>query len=121
MKPVSLKTLAGGTVVERFNYELRKLVENIVDPNTPADKLRKITLEVKVKPDKNREFGPAEIIIKSTLAPLTGIGTNLYFGTEQNKAVAYEHNPDQTSFPEMSPDNIGDREKIENISKYKIK
>jgi hypothetical protein len=42
--PVTLVTLANGAAMELFDSELSKVVENILDPNTLPDTVRKVIL-----------------------------------------------------------------------------
>ena len=50
---VSLDTLMGGEIIDRFKYEFNRVVENIADPNTTLSK-RSITIKMDVKPNKSR-------------------------------------------------------------------
>lgn len=45
MIKLTVESLYGGGAVERFHGELEKAIANIVDPNTPAKKPRKVKLE----------------------------------------------------------------------------
>lgn len=88
---LSIDKLAGGALAEKLNIELRKLAENVKDPNTKADAVRTVTVTIKVKPDENRQFSTTEISTKSTLAPAKGIATNFIFDfTKEGKAVVKE-------------------------------
>ena len=66
---VSLTNLGGGAAVELFDNELALVLDNIQDPNTEARKVRKITLEITIKPDNDRSFGEVMIQAKSAIAP----------------------------------------------------
>ena len=46
MIKLTVESLYGGGAVERFHGELEKAIANIVDPNTPAKKPRKVKLEM---------------------------------------------------------------------------
>ena len=77
MEKLSLATICDGTAVERFDYELQKVLENINDLNTDAEATREITLKVKIKPDENREMLKTEMSISSKpagLSPVASIG-----------------------------------------------
>lgn len=88
---VSLDSLANGAAVERFDYELQRVLENISDINTRADAMREVTLKVKIKPNDDRSFAMVEIIASSKLAPVKPEATSFHL----NGARATEFNPKQ--------------------------
>jgi len=102
---ISLSNLKDGAAIEIFDYELQKVLKNILDPNTNAEAVREITLKVKIKPDKNRDFGPVSIQGISKLAPAEPIVTQAFFGRAGAKIVAHEYDPKQGNlFEEKAPD-----------------
>ena len=44
MKDINMETFANGAFTEQINRELKKVTENIQDPNTDATAKRKITI-----------------------------------------------------------------------------
>lgn len=92
---VTLETLGEGAAIELFNDELRKVLENILDPNTEADKAREIKLLVKIIPNDDRSITQTVIECTSKLASARGVKTILYVGRKNGDAVATEHNPKQ--------------------------
>ena len=56
MIKLTVESLYGGGAVERFHGELEKAIANIVDPNTPAKKPRKVKLEMIIKPNEHRNM-----------------------------------------------------------------
>lgn len=66
---VSLSELNDGGLQQRFNNELKKVAENIMDPNTDETKKRKIQINIDVIPRGNRDAMGFEIEVKSTLLP----------------------------------------------------
>ena len=46
LKQIGLVTMSGGDIVERFNAELEKLVQNIDDPDTDPGAKREINLKM---------------------------------------------------------------------------
>lgn len=93
---VSLETLGGGACVEKFEDELKKVIENILDPNTTLA-TRKITLTVSFKPDESRQISVTDVDTKSTLAPRKPFRTSLFMGKRNGVAMAEEPNPGQVS------------------------
>lgn len=47
----SIIDMARGAIKERVDYEMTRVVENILDPNTSATAARKITITLNLKPD----------------------------------------------------------------------
>lgn len=65
----SLDQLANGALNEKFSIEFQKVMANIWDLTTKPDAARKIALEIKLKPQKDRQIIAVEVNAKSTLAP----------------------------------------------------
>lgn len=92
---ISLVNLKDGAAVELFDFELQKALDNIMDPNTRAEAVREVMLKIKIKPDKERNFGPVEIHASSKMAPIAPVMTQVFFGQDRDGAVAHEYNPKQ--------------------------
>lgn len=95
---LSLETLGQGAAVELFNDELARVLENCLDPNTPATAPRSVTLTFSITPDEDRSYGPGKIEVRSKLAPRKGVGLPVYIGRHAGKAVATERDARQMSF-----------------------
>jgi hypothetical protein len=105
MIKLTVETLAAGGVVERIHEELKRAIDNICDPNTPAKKPRKVKMEMTIKPNENRNM--AEVIVStscSVCAP-TPIETGIYIGKDPRtgelgaEEFAPGENPEQYHFP----------------------
>lgn len=109
-EPLSLANLGGGAAVELFDREWKKLERNVQDPNTQADAVRTVTLTVKIKPSKDREFGPVEIFAASKLVAPIGFQTTVFMEVDRNgEIVSVEHNPAQTRLDfDSRPENVVD-------------
>ena len=94
---VSLANLASGAAVERFDDELARVLENIMDPNTVAEKEREITLKVKIKPNEARDFCQVRIECSSRKAAAKTFETHIYVGWDKSQGTvkATEYNPQQ--------------------------
>lgn len=86
-KVIDLSTFANGAVAERFDLELKKVLENISDPNTDAKKARKLTLTVTLKADDERDIAFVDVVAKSALAPAKGIETKIILDTDSNGKI----------------------------------
>jgi hypothetical protein len=47
---ITLSNIGKGALEEHFQYELKKVIENIEDENTPAKKIREINVKIKMIP-----------------------------------------------------------------------
>jgi hypothetical protein len=94
---LSLANLYGGGAIEKFDAELLRVLDNIVDINT-CDGAREVTLKVSLKPDKDRSFCAVEVSVKSKLQPEEAFGTQIFLGREGGLTTAFEHNPEQLKF-----------------------
>ncbi len=78
---MSILEMARGAITERVDYEMGRVLQNILDPNTKATAKRKITLTVELNPDDERQTIGVSVTAKSVLAPTTPIKTALYAST----------------------------------------
>ncbi len=92
-----LEDMGMGAVSEKFEEELAKVVMNIMDPNTDHKVMRKISIDVKVKPNpENRELCDMEVIVQSKLAPSKTLVSMLHVGVSTTGEVnAIESIPTQ--------------------------
>ena len=74
----SILEMARGAFLERADYEVKRLVDNILDPNTKATAKRKITITLTLVPDDLRSNVAVGCEVKSMLAPTSHVETNLY-------------------------------------------
>lgn len=80
----SLLQMAKGAIQERVDYEVSRVVDNILDMNTEAKVKRKVVLTIVMVPDDDRQVVKIEASAKSTLAPDTPIGTSLVITSDGN-------------------------------------
>jgi hypothetical protein len=92
---LSLKNLRGGEVVEQFDAELKRIYENIDDPNTAATAKRTVTLTVTFEPDHTRKAGTVMADVKSKPAPPIASKGRVFFGSVAGELVASEYDPRQ--------------------------
>lgn len=74
---INIQNLAGGAVAERIEHELKRIFENIKDPNTDATKVRKLSLNLTFKADAKRDLANLSFQAKPTLAPAISIETKI--------------------------------------------
>lgn len=89
-KYTSILQMAGGAMEERVDYEMSKILENIMDPNTEATGKRKLNLTIEFVPDKNRQMVLVKTIAKSTLCPTNPVQTALFVQEDLEGVMAVE-------------------------------
>jgi hypothetical protein len=74
----SILEMAHGAIMERADYEMNKVVENILDINTKAAKKRTLTVTLEFLPDDDRQQIQVKATSKSKLEPTNAVSTALY-------------------------------------------
>lgn len=74
----SILEMARGAIIERADYEMGRIMQNILDPNTKPTEKRKLTISIEFAPDDDRAMIGISVTAKSTLAATTPIRTALY-------------------------------------------
>jgi len=93
---LSLSNLGLGAANEMFAEALEKVLENIHDINTDYKPARKITLEVSITPNEDRNKGKVQIKCIPKIAPQKSFETDIFMGFHQGAFVATElHKPEQ--------------------------
>lgn len=99
LKPVSLSTIANGAVVELFDAEMNRVLENIADINTDPEAKRTINIQIEFKPEGvKRDNADVKVKCTSKLAGILTVNTQLFFGLKDKKLVAVENDPRQPGF-----------------------
>ena len=80
----SILQMARGAIQERADYEMSRLLANILDANTSATAKRKLTITLELKPDDTRQNIAVSCTAKSTLAATNPVTTSLYVADEEN-------------------------------------
>lgn len=80
---LTLATLCGGAVQELTDRAMKKVAENILDPNTDPTAARSITIKIKFKPDKDdKEDVHVSADVQAGLAPELGVGAQMYMSRD---------------------------------------
>lgn len=93
-EPLSLATLGRGAAIERFDDELQRVLNNVIDPNTDLG-ARKITLTIVLKPNEARDACAVAIGCSAKLGGSKPVGTTVFLGRGKDGAVASEFDPKQ--------------------------
>lgn len=82
MKHIDLEQFVGGKLSVQLNKALEKITENVQDPNTDAQKVRKINVSISFRPNDERNFVATTVETKLSLAPELGATTALSMGRD---------------------------------------
>lgn len=85
-----LSSIARGGLQEKVDRALAKVTKNIMDLNTDAKKKRKVTINITLAPNDNRDTVDVITDVKTTLAPEVGVSTTLLVGEDDGIPVANE-------------------------------
>lgn len=108
-KDLSIENLCGGAVQERINRALKKVSDNILDPNTNAKKKRSVSIVLTFIPDEDdREDCTIEANVSMKLVPEEGVRSQLYINKDLTNGIITitEHVKGQIK-GQMSFDDLG--------------
>lgn len=74
----SILEMAHGGFLEQVDYEMAKVIDNIMDPNTNATGKRKITITMELTPDDSRLNIAVRFSTKLALVATNPLTTSLY-------------------------------------------
>lgn len=78
----SLLEMSAGAILERVDYEVGKVLDNILDINTKATGKRKITVCLELTPSADRKTITVQTTSKSTLVPTDPVTTSLFITSD---------------------------------------
>jgi hypothetical protein len=96
-KQITLETLNSGAIIDLFDVEWRKLLNNMQDPNTKPDAVRKVKIEIAVKPSKDRQNASTSVSVKASLSDVVPHVASIVIGVKNGEAQAYAFDPKQIS------------------------
>lgn len=94
---LNLHTLCGGVLPELFQREVEEVVKNIADPNTDAQKPRRLTITIDFFPNKDRKKCEMDLGVTSKLLPVVKRSGTMYVGSKNGQPAAYTMDLDQTT------------------------
>lgn len=74
----SILEMARGSFLEQVDYEMAKIIDNILDPNTKATGKRKITVTMELIPDDSRRQIGVSFSTKLAFVATNPLTTSLY-------------------------------------------
>ncbi|MEB6147372.1 hypothetical protein [Enterococcus casseliflavus] len=84
---LDLSKIDEGAVQEKFEHEMEKVIENILDRNTNPTKKRSITITIDVLPSKDRDMFVLATQTKSKLVPREETETKVLFGRNEDTGM----------------------------------
>ena len=101
---LSLDTVARGAVPEKFDHALRAILDNVMDPNTPWDAKRSITITLSFRPHEDRRQMDVDADVTTKLANMKSDTGIAYIGQRDGEIVAVTVDPEQPDmFDKESP------------------
>lgn len=103
---ISLFDLLDGGVKELAALNLRRVLDNIRDVNTDAEKTRSLTVKFTFKPNDNRDAVNVDISVDCKTVPIRAVATTLDIGEDNGQTVAVErpkYTPGQLRLSEAAP------------------
>ena len=74
----SILEMSMGAILERVDYEMGRVLDNILDPNTKPTGKRKITISLELVPSADRRTITVLTTAKATLVPTDPVTPSLY-------------------------------------------
>lgn len=78
MDSKSILEMSRGAILERVDYEMGKVIDNVLDINTKPDAKRKLTITLELTPSADRQQITVKTTAKTTLTPTDPVTTALY-------------------------------------------
>lgn len=89
MDEITLQNMVGGALQEQFEKSFIKVLENLMDPNTPYKTARKINIELKFDQNEMRDNVTCNIKVSEKLAAQAPMQTNFATGTNLKTGKVY--------------------------------
>lgn len=89
MLEINLDDLVGGELGVQFQAAANKVVENMLDPNTPYKNKRGITIKLTFEQNEERNDVAVGVQVDTKLSPRTPMKTNLSIGKDLRNGQLY--------------------------------
>lgn len=89
MTKVKLEELVGGALQEKFEKSFDKVIENLLDPNTPYKPSRVISIKLAFAQNESRDDVKVSLDVSEKLAPQSGLSTAFSIGTDLKTGKIY--------------------------------
>lgn len=89
MELLKLQELAGGALQEKANAAMKKVLDNMQDPNTPWKNKRSITIKLSFSQNEDRDDTEVELSVDTKLAPVSPVRTRMAIGKDLNTGETF--------------------------------
>ncbi len=113
MAKVNLESFAGGALQEKFDDAMDKVLQNMMDPNTPWKNKRKITVEVTFEQNEDRDDTSVDVSVITKLSAVKPISTKMAIGKDLSTGKCYAQEYGKNVRGQMSFDDLKDQSMTE--------
>lgn len=92
---LTIENIASGALKDLFEYEWRRIVDDIADSTKQAKAARSMRINIVVKPTEDRGSGDVEVEVTSRLAKPKATRATVYLSEEHGEIVSYVNDPKQ--------------------------
>lgn len=89
MEALDLKNIAGGALQEKVDAAMRKILDNMQDPNTPWKAKRGITIKIAFTQNEERDDASVDLSVDTKLAPVSPVRTRMSIGRDLRDGEVY--------------------------------
>lgn len=89
MELLDLKNIAGGALQEKADAAMRKVLDNLQDPNTPWKAKRQITIKIAFTQNEERDDTAVDLSVETKLAPVSPVRTRMSIGRDLRDGETY--------------------------------
>ena len=93
----NLDDLMDGGVTERFNAELKRVLENVFDMNTDAKAVRNIQLTITIRPNERRDAAEFNAKVTAKIAPPVPMSQTVFLAQTDSGTVTATEITNQVS------------------------
>ena len=86
---LDLAQVAGGSLQEKANAAIQKVLDNMQDPNTPWKNKRSVTIKLSFVQNEERDDAAMEISVETKLAPVSPTVTRVAIGKDLETGQSY--------------------------------
>jgi hypothetical protein len=123
---LTLANIGGGGLAEDVTRELRRICENIADPNCKTDAKRSLKIDLKIKPDAKGQTATVTYEVKTSMPGPQPGSTTAWIAMHDNKLGLFQMDLRQNELPfnpephvtEIRP--VGDVPKVAQMPATKI-
>lgn len=111
MQRTNLETFAGGALQEKFDDAMQKVLQNMLDPNTPYKNKRKITVDISFEQNEDRQDVSVNVSVVPKLAAVRPAETRMTIGKDLATGKCYAEEYGNGIKGQMSFDDLQGQER----------